>query len=270
VAEVAGANGRAGLDGAACVVTGGASGIGLAAVRQLAAAGARVVVADVDEGAARAAADEVGASSLRCDVREPSDSERMVAAAEEAYGRLDFAFLNAGVTAGFTSWDDFDLDRYRLITGVNVDGVVFGVRAALPALRRAGGGSIVATASLAGLTGTPASPLYALTKHAVVGLVRSLADPLATEGITINAVCPGFTETPLLDEVVDAFHASGFPLLTPDEVATAAIDAAVSGQAGQCVVCQPGREPLAYGFRGIPGPRGNGQGQQPPTRHEVP
>ena len=102
--------------------------------------------------------------------------------------------LNAGVATGCGVGDDFDLARYRRAMGANLDGVVFGVHAALPALRRRGGGAIVATASLAGLTGVPYDPLYAANKHAVVGLVRSLA-PLAEEGIRVNAVCPGFAES---------------------------------------------------------------------------
>ena len=92
--------------------------------------------------------------------------------------------------------------------GANLDGVVFGVHAALPALRRRGGGAIVATASLAGLTGVPYDPLYAANKHAVVGLVRSLA-PLAAEGIRVNAVCPGFAESRIIDPIRDALRDSG-------------------------------------------------------------
>ena len=241
-----------GWRGRSCLVTGGASGIGAEIVRQLAAAEARVLVADIDAEAA--AAREFEAEFLQVDVRDPDGAVRMVARAEERCGRLDAVFLNAGVVADFQGWDDFDLDAYRLITGVNIDGVVFGVRAALPALRRAGGGAIVVTASLAGLVPTPATPLYSLTKHAVVGLVRSLGPSMRKEGITVAAVCPGFTRTPLLDRVTDDF-AMDVPLLTAQEVAAAALAAARTDAAGECVVCQPGREPLTYAFRGVPGPK---------------
>lgn len=262
--------GRAALDGAVCLVTGGASGIGRGLALGLARSGAKVVVADVDLDAALVVADEVAGLAVAGDVRDPDVSEQAVAAAEEQYGGLDAAFLNAGVSGGFAAWDDLDLEAYRRTVGVNVDGVVFGVRAALPALRRRGRGSLVATASLSGLTPTPSNPVYALTKHAVVGLVRSMAPPLAGEGISLNAVCPGFTETPLLDGVIDAFRDQRFPLLTPEEVADAAIGLAVGGEVGQCLVCQPGREPVPYAFRGVPGPRGTGQGTTPPTRVPVP
>ena len=244
-----------GWRGRSCLVTGGASGIGAELVRQLAASEARVLVADVDSDAAAALADDTECEFLRVDVRDPEDAVRMVERAEELYGRLDAAFLNAGVVADFRAWDDFDVDAYRLISGVNIDGVVFGIRACLPALRRAGGGEIVVTASLAGLVPTPTTPIYSLTKHAVVGLVRSLGPPLRKEGITIAAVCPGFTRTPLLDRVADEFSLSDLPLLTAEEVAAVALKAAQSDAAGECLVCQPGREPLTYSFRGVPGPK---------------
>lgn len=258
------------VDGSVALVTGGASGIGLALVQLLAARGARVVVADVALGPARAAADEVGGTALVCDVRDPAASEAAVAAAEQAHGGLDLVFLNAGVSQASASWDDLDVDSYRRTTGVNLDGVVFGVRAALPALRRRGGGALVATASLAGLAPAPATPVYALSKAAVVGFVRSMAPPLATEGITFNAICPGFVETPLLDGIVERFSDSGFPLLTADDVADAAVALATGTDTGQCVVLQPGREPMPYAFRGVPGPRGLGEGVRPPTRYPLP
>jgi len=258
------------LTGAVALVTGGGSGIGAAAARLLAARGARVVVADLDGDAAERVAAEVAGTAVVSDVRDPDASEAAVAVAEREHGGLDLALLNAGTTGGMTSWDDLDPERYRLITGVNVDGVVHGVRAALPALRRRGRGALVVTASLAGLSPAPSTPLYTLTKHAVVGFVRAMSTGLAAEGITLTAVCPGFVETPLLTGMVERFAASGFPLMTADDVAAAAVELAVSGEPGACVVCQPGREPAPYAFRGVPGPRGLAEGVRPPTRHQVP
>ena len=258
------------LDGSVALVTGGGSGIGLALVRQLAAAGVRVVVADISADAAQAAAHEVGGTAFACDVRDPAASEAAVAHAERTYGGLDTAFLNAGVSQQTASWDDLDVEAYRRTTAINVDGVVFGVRAALPALRRRGGGAMVATASLAGLAPSPATPVYGLTKAAVVGFVRSFAPPLQVEGITFNAVCPGFVDTPLLDGIADRFTQAGFPLMTADEIAAVAVDLAFGDATGQCVVCQPGREPMPYGFRGVPGPRGVAEGVRPPTRYDLP
>lgn len=255
------------MSGAVALVTGGGSGIGQALVRRLAAGGAHVVVADLSP---QAAADEVGGLAVVCDVRDPAASEAAVAQAESAYGGLDLVFLNAGVAQHTSSWDDLDVEAYRRTVGVNVDGVVFGVRAALPALRRRGGGSLVVTASLAGLAPSPATPLYGLSKAAVVGFVRSFAPPLEPEGIRLNAVCPGFVDTPLLDGISARFDEAGFPLMTAADVAQVAVDLALGQATGQCVVLQPGRDPLAYAFRGVPGPRGLGEGVRPPTRYPLP
>ena len=115
--------------------------------------------------------------------------------AVDTCGGLDIAFLNAGVATGCGIGDDFDLALYRRANGANLDGVVFGTHAVLPALRARGGGAIVATASLAGLTAVPLDPLYAANKHAVVGLARSLGTAWPAEGITYNAICPGFAES---------------------------------------------------------------------------
>ncbi|WP_219413445.1 SDR family oxidoreductase [Pseudonocardia nigra] len=239
----------------AVLVTGGASGIGAAAVRRLAAAGGRVAVADRDEAGARALADEVGGLALPGDAADPGTMPRAVAAAEEAFGRLDTVLLNAGVTAGQSGVEDLDLDGYRRIMGVNVDHVVFGLTAAVPALRRAGGGNIVATASLAGLIGMPGDALYTLSKHAVVGYVRAAAPTLALEGIRVNAVCPGFADTPLIARAKAQF--GDFPLLTADAVVDGIEAILERGEPGECWFVQPGREPGPYGFRGVPGPKGS-------------
>jgi NAD(P)-dependent dehydrogenase (short-subunit alcohol dehydrogenase family) len=118
------------------------------------------------------------------------------------------------------------------------------------------GGAIVVTASLAGLVPAPQDPLYTLTKHAVVGFVRSVAPQLEGRGIRINAVAPGFVDTPLLGEEGRArFVKAGFPLLRAEDVARAALTAARSEETGQVWVVQPGREPLPFRFPNVPGPR---------------
>ncbi len=248
------------LTGKVALVTGGASGIGAAAVRRLAAAGARVAVADRDEGAAAALATEVGGIALPGDVADPERMPAHVAAVEEAFGRLDVVLLNAGVTAGQSGVEDLDLAAYRRIVGVNVDHVVFGLTAAVPALRRAGGGHVVATASLAGLVAMPGDALSTMTKHAVVGYVRSAAPTLAAEGIRVNAICPGFADTPLIAQAKPRF--AGFPLLRAEDVADAVEAVLERGEPGECWFVQPGREPAPYGFRGVPGPR---DGTPPPA-----
>src|SRR6266550_6330374 len=236
------------------LVTGGAGGIGRAISRRLADRGCRVVVADLDAAAAGAVAADVGGRSVGVDVSDPDGCRAAVEAAVAGYGRLDVVALNAGVSSGLSANDSVDMAAYRRIVGVNVDGVVFGIDAAVPALRAAGGGSIVVTASLAGLVAMPSDPLYTLTKTAVVGYVRALAGPLAADGIRINALCPGFTDTTILGVARPVFESAGFPLLGPEQVAgafTAILDAGGSGEAW---FVQPGREPSPYRFRGVPGP----------------
>lgn len=243
------------LQGKAALVTGGASGIGAEAARRLTAAGARVAVADLDEARTRALADEIGGLALPGDAAQPDTMTMAVDIAEDTFGRLDVVLLNAGVTAGQSGVENLDLDGYRRIMGVNVDHVVFGLTAAVPALRRAGGGTIIATASLAGLTAMPGDALYTLTKHAVVGYVRAAAPTLAADGIRVNAVCPGFADTPLLAPA--KAQLGDFPLLTPSDVVDAIEAILERGEPGECWFVQPGRAPAPYGFRGVPGPKGS-------------
>ena len=231
------------------LVTGGASGIGRAVVERLEGDGFEVVVVDVAED-----------PSL--DVAEPLTWGRVAARLE----RLDVACLNAGVVTGHPSIVDLPDEAYRRIVRVNVDGVVFGVRALTPLLERSGGGDIVVTASLAGLTTMASDPIYAGTKHFLVGFVRSVAPQLDERGIRINAVCPGIVDTPLLGEEGRArLRESGFPLLSPEDVAETVAAVLASGETGQAWVCQPGRKPEPYRFHGVPGPRSKGaEGVRPP------
>ena len=239
-----------GLEGRVALVTGGASGIGLATARALAEAGARVLVADLQEPPP-----DLDATHVPADVRERADWERVVGAAEERLGGLDLAHLNAGIALGESDITAVSDDEVERILGVNIDGVVLGARAVIPAMRRRAGGSIVATASLAGLIGFAPDPLYTLTKHAVVGLVRALADPLRPDGITINAVCPGIVDTPILsEEARRALRDAGFPMIEPADIAAAVLDCFTGEESGQAFVCQHGRPPVPYAFRGVPGP----------------
>ena len=240
---------------AVALVTGGASGIGAATCELLAADGARVVVADVDEERGAAVADRVGGLFVRCDVADPDSSAAAVAFAVAEYGGLDLVHLNAGMSTGCGVGDDFDLASYRRAVGVNLDGVVLGTHAALPALRARGGGAIVATASMAGLIGMPMDPIYTATKHAVVGLARALGPLLAPEGIRFNAVCPAFAETPIVDPIREHLVAAGFTLIPAEAVARAVLSLFGGDMAGECWFVQAGREPEAFRFRNVPGPR---------------
>jgi NAD(P)-dependent dehydrogenase (short-subunit alcohol dehydrogenase family) len=245
------------------LITGGAGGLGAAVARALAKRGDRVVIADVDPELGAQTAAEVGGIFVATDVRDPAASVAAVAAAEEAYGRLDLMMLNAGIGVLEGRVEETSVEAYRHMIGVNIDGVFFGLQAAVPALRRAGGGSIVATASLAGLVATPPTPIYALTKHAVVGLVRSAAISLAKQGINLSAIAPGFADTAIIAAELEKFRAVNFPLLTADEVA-AVVLSAFDGPPGAVWPIQPGREAEPYAFRGVPGPRAEGFAGQLP------
>jgi NAD(P)-dependent dehydrogenase (short-subunit alcohol dehydrogenase family) len=243
------------LAGKIALVTGAASGLGRATARALAAEGSVVVAADIDAPGARAVAEETGGHAVACDVSELEDNRAAVAFAVETCGGLDLVHLNAGVGSGCGVGDDFDLALYRRAMGANLDGVVFGLHVALPVLRARGGGAIVATSSLAGLTGVPYDPLYSANKHAVVGLTRSLGPGLAEEGIRFNAVCPGFAESPIIEPIREALAQSGIAIIPAETVAAAVVDLLAGDAAGECVVIQPGRDPLPFAFRGVPGPR---------------
>jgi NAD(P)-dependent dehydrogenase (short-subunit alcohol dehydrogenase family) len=213
------------------LVTGAASGIGAALVEELRGQGAAVKALDLATG---------------FDVADPR--------AWDAVDAIELACLNAGVTTGATDILEVSDDAYRRIVGANIDGVVHGVRRLARLMQP--GGAIVVTASLAGLVPAPQDPLYTLTKHAVVGFVRSVAPQLEGRGIRINAVAPGFVDTPLLGEEGRArFVKAGFPLLGAEDVARAALTAARREETGQVWVVQPGREPLPFRFPNVPGPR---------------
>ncbi len=243
------------LDGKVALVTGGAGGLGAATARALTAKGVKVVVSDVDVAGGQAVAEEIGGHFVRTDVSSFEENFAAVAFAQEKCGGLDLVYLNAGIATGCGLGDDFDVELYRRAMGVNIDGVVFGAHAALPALRERGGGAIVATASLAGLTGVPMDPIYAANKHAVVGLARSLAPALAGERVRINAICPGFAESAIIEPIREAIAASGVPIIPAQEVAAAVLELMDGEMSGECWYVQAGRASEAFRFRNVPGHR---------------
>jgi NAD(P)-dependent dehydrogenase (short-subunit alcohol dehydrogenase family) len=213
------------------LVTGSAGGIGSAIVRKLTTEGFEVKELDLVHG---------------FDVTDPD--------AWEQVGSVDLACLNAGVVTGSDDIATLTDDQYRRAVGVNVDGIVFGVRRLDRVMPK--GSTIVVTASLAGLTAIPDDPIYGLTKHAVVGFVRSVAPQLAQRDIRIQAVCPGWADTGLTtSEFRQELTDRGFQLLRPEDVAEGVWAAYQSEGTGEAWVVQPGREPLLYEFKGVPGPR---------------
>ena len=185
------------------IVTGGASGIGRALARGLAARGAEVVLADLQIDAALGAAAEITAAGGKAaahhlDVRDGEAVQRLVERVAAERGRLDYMFNNAGI-AVFGEFRDLPSADWKRMLDINVYGVFAGTAAAYAVMIRQGAGHIVNTASLAGLIPSPGLAAYAASKHAVVGLSVSLRAEAAAYGVKVSAVCPGFIRTPLLD-----------------------------------------------------------------------
>jgi 3-oxoacyl-[acyl-carrier protein] reductase len=234
------------IDGKVALVTGAASGIGRACARALAAAGARVVVADVDGdgGAETVRLIEDGGGSARfveADVAEPAGIRALFAAADELFGGVDIVHNNAGIVSGEPIWPEMPLERLKLIVDVNLAAVCMGTQAGITALRPRGGGAIVNTASIAALRPMPSDPVYGATKAGVVQLTQSCA-PLAQEGIRVNAVLPGITDTPILAKTGDGSRPAAWlePVLPkvrmvrPEEIAAVVIElVADDGLAGE-------------------------------------
>ena len=190
--------------GKVALVTGGASGIGAAAVRRFAAAGAHVMVGDIQEELGRQVAEEVGAAAAfrAVDVTDLAQVEALTEAAVETFGRLDFVFNNAGI-GSFGETPDLDPEQWRRVIDVDLHSVFYGCRAAIPHLRAAGGGAIVNTASISGLGADYGFSAYNAAKGAVVNYTRTLAIDHGKDGIRVNAVCPGPIATPLASILVE-------------------------------------------------------------------
>ena len=236
------------------IVTGGASGIGKATAVALAELGADVVVTDIDEDGGAAVAEGIGGSFAMLDVADPTAWDRVVS----MFGPFDIAFLNAGISTnqGLPPVDGNPLvaltdDAYRRIMSINLDGVVYGMRAVLPGMTERGSGDVIATASMAGLGPIGMDPVYGLTKHGVVGLVRSIARWLE-EGadrpdICVSAICPGFTDTNIIgDGIRDLIGAIGLEIMPTEHVAGVVTRALHERVQGAQWVIWPGVEPHVY------------------------
>jgi NAD(P)-dependent dehydrogenase (short-subunit alcohol dehydrogenase family) len=195
------------------LVTGGGNGIGQATARVLAAKGVHVVVADVDEDAARATAEEIGAAGIHVDVTDDGSVAAMVAFAQERFGGLDWACNIAGIAPEPKPFVEHSLDDWQRTIDVNLTGVFCCMQHELRAMVAGGGGAIVNMSSGAGIVPAPGQPQYTAAKHGVLGLTKQAAQEFARSGIRVNAVLPGQTETNPMRAYLDALPDSGERML---------------------------------------------------------
>jgi len=241
------------------LVTGGGSGIGRATAVAVAAAGSSIVVADIDESAAQETVrliEETGgrAKGVRADVTSQADIDRMVAFTDETFGRLDFFHNNAGINTGWPRFPEVGRERWEKTVDVNLTAVISGIQAVTPLMRRSGGGAIVNSASMAGLIAFDTEPIYAATKHGVVGLTRSLAFLKDEANIRVNCICPTFVDTQLPRRRLQEMGSDErkrweaildrMPMLSPEEVAEAVLTLVRDESlAGQVMALAPGQPP---------------------------
>jgi NAD(P)-dependent dehydrogenase (short-subunit alcohol dehydrogenase family) len=192
------------FEGKVALVTGGAAGIGRATALAFAAEGARVVVSDIDteggEETVRLLKDEgAEASFVRADVSDSDDVQAMVQHALDTFGRLDYAFNNAGIEGDLGPTADYPEDAWHRVISINLTSVFLCMKYQIPHMLEEGG-AIVNTASILGKVGFANTPAYSASKHGVLGLTKAAAQEYAEKGVRINAVCPGFIETPMVME----------------------------------------------------------------------
>ena len=189
------------LAGKTAVITGGAGGIGRAAARLFAEEGASVLIADLSEESLAAAVDDIGSNQVSycvTDVTNADENDEMIAVAEARYGAVNILLANAGIEGAVKPTLEYDEETFDHVMAVNVKGVWLGLKSVIPAMLKCGGGSIVITSSVAGLSGGPNVAPYSTSKHAVIGLMRSVAKEYAAMNIRVNTVNPSPVETRMM------------------------------------------------------------------------
>ncbi len=225
------------LLGRVALVTGGATGIGRATALAFAREGAHLAIADIDETESAETERQCAALGaqvlrIRADIALTTEVERMVASTVERFGRLDCAFNNAGISGELAAHADSSEENWDRVVGINLKGVWACMKYELRQMIAQGGGAIVNTASVMGMVGSAYTPAYVASKHGVMGLTKAASLAYAASGIRVNAVCPGYIDTPLIAKVFDgrpelrpqivARHPAG-RLGTPEEIAAAVL-----------------------------------------------
>ena len=196
------------LEGKVAIITGGAGGIGKAAGQRFVEEGADVLLVDLDEASLAQACSEIGSNKVSyfvADVTKQEDNLAMVATATERYGGVDVFLANAGIEGDVTPITEYDEARFDQVMAVNVKGPFLGLKAAIPAMQARGGGSIIITSSVAGVSGAAGVAPYVTSKHAVVGMMRSAAKECAQFNIRVNTVNPSPVETRMMRSLEEGF-----------------------------------------------------------------
>ena len=221
------------LDGKIALVTGAAGVIGTATMRLLAERGARIVAIDRQERSLKDAVAGLPSSAealaITADVTQEDEVADYVRAAVAKFGTIDVFYNNAGIEGEIKPITDYPLDSFRRVLDVNVIGVFLGLKHVLPVMLKKNSGSIINTASIAGLIGSPSIAVYSASKHAVIGLTKSVAQECSGTGVRVNCVCPGLIDSRMLSAIIDGRNPGNAP--TPTERIVDRIPARRLGQA---------------------------------------